>query len=118
MTNVYKKYYVLVIISVVVIAFFYNSFFPKFLIVGTYESHISNPFATHGISHGETLILKEDNTFVSQTWGPGTYTLSGSRIDLFFNNEVYSTYFYRPYFFGTPRIVIFKDLNSEYVKIK
>ncbi len=117
MTNTKKKY-TLVIAVLIAITLLYNSFFPKFLVVGTYKSDIKNAFATNGIDHGQTLILKEDNTFISETWGNGTYTLKGSRISFSFNNEVYSTYFYRPYFFGTPRIVIFRDLNSEYIKIK
>ncbi len=112
-----KKNYILITILFIATTLLYNSFFPKFLVVGTYKSDIKNSFATNGIDHGETLILKKDNTFVSESWGNGTYTLHGSRIDFSFNNEVYSTYFYRPYFLGTPRIVIFRDLNSEFLKI-
>lgn len=113
-----KKRYTLIIVTLITITFLYNSFFPKFLVVGTYKSSIKDPFATNGIENGEILTLNSDNTFISETWGNGTYTLKGSRINFSFNNEGYSTYFYRPYFFGTPRIVIFRDLNSEYIKIK
>ncbi|MDT7831672.1 hypothetical protein RQM59_04730 [Flavobacteriaceae bacterium S356] len=113
-----KKKILLITAVFIVITLFYNSFFPKFLIVGTYKSSIKDPFATNGIEHGQTLILKEDNTFISETWGQGTYTLHGSRIDFSFDNEGFGTRFYRPYFYGKPRIVIFRDLNSEYIKIK
>lgn len=117
-----NKKIVLTLIVIVLCTFTYNTFFPKFLITGKYQSEISNTFGADGIEDGEDLIINSDNTFSSDSWGNGTYKLEhgfkGTRIDFSFGNEGNNTYFYRPFFFGNPRIVIFRDLSSEFVKIE
>ncbi len=86
------------------------------MITGKYIAYIENEFATFGVSNGDQLILKEDGTFLSDSWGNGTYVLKGTEIEFNLNNKNIHTYFNRPLFFGKPRIIIFRDLKSEFIK--
>jgi len=108
-------YIILIIIGFI---FIYNTYFPSWLITGEYKSSISNAYCNQGISDNESLILYENGTYKSDSWGKGKWKveheLKGTRIE--FYNENYNTYFYRKMFFSKPRIVIFRDLNSEFIK--
>jgi len=87
---------------------------------GSEEWSVVDQFAAGGIDNNEKLEIYADGTFKGDTWGQGTWNLEhrlkGTRIDFTFNNEGYNTYFYRRMFFSKPRIVIFRDLNSEFLK--
>lgn len=103
--------------------FIFNSYYPSWLITGSYTSSISNTFATNGIENNEKLELFEDGTFKGDSWGEGTWQLEhglkGTEIKFTFgafNEEGFSSYFYRKLFFSKPRIVLFRDLNSEFIK--
>jgi hypothetical protein len=100
--------------------FLFNTYYPSWLITGTYTSSVVDQFATDGININEKLEINSDGTFRGDSWGHGTYELEhglrGTTIDFKFSNEWYSTYFYRRMFFSKPRIVIFRDLNSEFLK--
>lgn len=113
-----KKRYIALLIAAIL--FLYNTYYPSWFIVGSYKSSIDDPFATDGIRDNETLEIFSDGTFKGETWGQGTWKLQhgfdGTRIDFTFNGEGYNSYFYRRMFFSRPRIVIFRDLNSEFVK--
>ncbi len=105
------------------LTFVYNTYIPSWLITGSYTSSIDNPFATNGISNNESLEIFNDGTFISETWGGGTWELKHgfeTRINFSFyegNSRVgYNTSIYRKMFFSKPRIVIFRDLNSEFKK--
>ena len=108
-----KRYIALLIVGLMFIS---NTYFPSWLITGTYTSSIDDSFATSGIDDNESLEIFNDGTFKGDTWGEGTWKLEhgfrGTRIDFSFDNESYNTYFYRRMFFSKPRIVIFRDLNS------
>ncbi len=112
-----KRYIALFIIGFI---FIYNSYYPSWLITGSYTSSINDPFATDGIGDNESLEIFNDGTFKGDTWGAGTWKLEhefkGTRIEFRFNNEGNNTYFYRRMFFSKPRIVIYRDLNSEFLK--
>tara|TARA_B100001173_G_C15842857_1_gene485399 strand:- start:388 stop:741 length:354 start_codon:yes stop_codon:yes gene_type:complete len=112
-----KRYIALLIVGLMFIS---NTYFPSWLITGTYTSSIDDSFATSGIDDNESLEIFNDGTFKGDTWGEGTWKLEhgfrGTRIDFSFDNESYNTYFYRRMFFSKPRIVIFRDLNSEFLK--
>ena len=112
-----KRYIALLSIGLI---FVLNTYFPSWLITGSYTSSVVDPFATGGIDNNEKLEIYSDGTFKGDTWGQGTWKLEhglkGTRIDFSFNNEGYNTYFYRRMFFSKPRIVIFRDLNSEFLK--
>jgi hypothetical protein len=86
------------------------------MIVGEYRASIKDDFGTHGVKDGDKLILLEDGTFQSDCCGNGNYNVNGYKISFSFANEGFSTYFNRPLFFGDPRIIVFRDLNSEFIK--
>lgn len=108
------------VLWVVVCICMFNTYYPSWLVTGSYTSSIDNPFGTNGISDNESLEIFEDGTFKGDTWGEGTWELehglSGTRIDFHFDNEGYNSYFYRRMYLGKPRIVIFRDLGSEFLK--
>ncbi|WP_299157716.1 hypothetical protein [uncultured Tenacibaculum sp.] len=114
-----KKFW---IISLLIICslYFYNTYFFKIFIIGKYTAEISNQFGSDGINNGDKLELFNDNTFKSNFRGTGTYklihNLRGTEIHLNFYDMPHYTYFYRPYFIGKPKIVIFRDLNSGFQK--
>ncbi len=112
-----KRYIALLSIGLI---FVLNTYFPSWLITGSYTSSVVDQFAAGGIDNNEKLEIYADGTFKGDTWGQGTWNLEhrlkGTRIDFTFNNEGYNTYFYRRMFFSKPRIVIFRDLNSEFLK--
>jgi len=112
----YRKITYITLIVLFLGTIFYNSYFPKFLITGKYVAYIEDEFATFGVSNEDQLILKEDGTFLSDSWGIGTYFIKGTEIEFNFNNESIHTHFNRPLFFGKSRIVIFRDLKSEFIK--
>ena len=104
------------IIVLIVFTIAYNLYFPKFIVVGEYQAHITDEFATNGIKNGDKLVLNDDGTFQSDCWGDGNYTISGYKISFDFGNEGFHSYFNRHLFFGDARIIIFRDLNSEFIK--
>ena len=78
------------------------------------------------ISQGvDTLVINDDNTFDSQTWGEGTYkvepSIFGTRIDLTYDYEMgkagYKMLVTSP-LFGQERIWLNHDLNFYFEKIK
>jgi hypothetical protein len=112
-----KRYIALLIVGFI---FIYNTYYPSSLITGSYTSSINDPFATGGIDDNENLEIFSDGTFKADTWGVGTWKLKngfkGTEINFSFDNESFHTSFYRRMFFSKPRIVIFRDLNSEFLK--
>ena len=112
-----KRYIAFLTIGLI---FTFNTFFPSWIITGTYTSDIVNSFATSGIDNNENLEIYNDGTFKGDSWGKGTWKLEhsfkGTRIDFKFDNEIFSTYFYRRFFFSKPRIIIYRDFNSEFLK--
>jgi len=114
-----KRYIALLIFGAL---FIYNTYFPSWLITGSYTSWVDDSFGTDGIKDNENLLIYSNGTFKGGAWGKGTWKLehgfSGTRIIFSSNNEGHSTYFYRSMFFSKPRIVIFSDLNSEFRKNK
>jgi hypothetical protein len=113
--SVRKKLPVLLIL-LTVLTVFYNSYFPKFLVTGKYVANIEDEFATSGVQNGDKLTLSEDGTFQSDSWGNGTYILKGTEITFQYSESSFRTYFNRSLFYGQPRIIIFRDLKSEFVK--
>ncbi|MCD2259499.1 hypothetical protein [Psychroserpens luteolus] len=112
----YRKITFIILTVLILGTIFYNSYFPKFLITGKYVANIEDEFATFGVSNGDQLILNEDGTFQSDSWGTGTYVLKGKEIEFNYNDGSIHTQFNRPLFFGKPRIIIFRDLKSEFIK--
>ena len=94
----------------------FNYTYPIFLIKGTYVAHMPDQDGYLGVKDGDTLSIHADGTFDSQSWGSGTYRIENDEITFRTENEAISTSFSRPYFYGRPRIQIFYDLNSEFVK--
>lgn len=112
-----KRYAVLLTIGII---FIYNTYYPSWMITGSYTSNIVDRFATNGIDNNEKLEIYSDGTFRGYAWGHGTWKLehqiTGTRINFKIRNEGYNTYFYRKMFLSKPRLVIYRDLNSEFLK--
>jgi len=112
-----KRYVILLTIGFIII---FNTYYPSWLITGIYTSCVVNQFGSNGIDNNEKLEINSDGTFRGDSWGSGTWELEhsikGTSIHFKFSNEGYNTYFYRSMFFSKPRIVIFRDLNSEFLK--
>ena len=112
----YRKKILTGIVAIIIVTGIYNLYFPKFLVIGEYVAYIEDNFATFGINNGDTLVLHDVGTFYCDSWGYGTYMINGSEITFKYGNTSHKTYFNRPLFFGQPRIIIFRDLKSEFVK--
>ena len=70
-----SKKILLSIVFLTGLIYVYDNFFTKFMITGTY---VSNGNGIEGPKKSDTLILLENNTFESQSWGKGKYTLKHS----------------------------------------
>ena len=112
----FRKKTLLGIITVFILTIVYNSYFPVFLVTGEYEANIEDDYATYGVDNGDKLVLNKNGTFDSDSWGKGTYKINGAEITFKFDNDGFHTHFNRPMFFGKPRIIIFRDLGSEFIK--
>lgn len=106
----------IILLASFILVTLYNTIFPRFLITGKYIASIDNEFATFGVAHNDQLMLNDDGTFHSDSWGEGIYVQRGKEIEFNSKDARISTYFNRPLFLGTPRIILFRDLNSEFVK--
>lgn len=109
-------------IAIIFLLYVYNTVFVKSMIVGkytAYDEYFSTPV---GFNNGAKLELHNNNTFTSPSWGNGTYelthSLSGTKIDLNIKGGGMGmgTYFYRRFFFSKPRIVINRDLGTDFRK--
>lgn len=70
-----NKKLLLSIVFLIPVIYVYNNFFTKFMITGTY---VSNGNSTDGPNKSDTLILLDNNNYISQSWGKGKYTLNNS----------------------------------------
>ena len=103
------------------------NFFSKKMIVGTYiNTNFDYPSHVAEIPcYADELELYSDGRFSSSYWGEGEYKISysikGTTIDLTYNYEFgkagFNTYITRDVF-GTPKIVLNKDRNHHYAKVK
>lgn len=111
----------IIITSVILITSFfivYNNFYTPHMISGTwvYDFPVALP---EGPSRGDSLKLKENGTFESDTWGNGTYILNGSELNLTYEHGTagFQTNISRPLFWDEPRIDIESDLCYYFKKI-
>lgn len=100
----------------------WNSYYPNFLLAGSYLSNNSTPIL-EGPTTNEVLILYLDGTFKSQAWGNGTYELDGPEImfkyvDRMGSSGYFLTSVYRPFFLLLPRISLNQDLNYYFEKVE
>lgn len=116
-----KNILIILLFSFISVSMIHDNFYTLKMVSGTYVYHFPNEIV-EGPSQGDKLILKEDGTFESDTWGNGTYSINGSQLDLNYRYEFgeagFSCCFYRPMFWGQPRINIVKDLGYYFSKIK
>ena len=112
----FSKFKILIVLLFILTVGLYNSVFPRFLVSGKYIAKIENEFGSFGISNGDQLILHTDGTFQSNSLGNGTYSQKGKQIQLSSTTATIQTYFNRPFLLGKPRIIIYRDLNSEFIK--
>ena len=103
----------------------YNNFFTKGMLIGNYINRNYNySLNLVEIPHvPDTLSLFENNQFVSNYWGKGSYkifyTVSGTEIELIYNYRFgkagYRTSIKRLNF-GTPKIILDTDRDHYYEK--
>jgi hypothetical protein len=114
------------LIGALLLIYFFNSFFTKGMIAGTYVNrNYENDFAL-GVPHvPDTLVIYPDNKFYSPYYGKGNYELKyspkGTRIELNYRDEYgsdgFNTSINRLMFIGSPKIDLFEDFNQHYEKI-
>ncbi|MDT0608058.1 hypothetical protein [Croceitalea rosinachiae] len=115
------KKIILVFIIIILSLIFWNSFFPKTLVAGTYVSNNMEPLL-EGPKGIDTLVLLENGKYENRTWGEGNYEINGSEIHFIIqypHGEMnYYSSFSRPYFIGPPQIVLNYDLGYFYRKVQ
>jgi hypothetical protein len=98
----------------IIIATTYDNFYTSKILSGKYTYKFPQ-YIVEGPKTGDYLILKENGTFESDTWGNGTYVINGSEIILNYKYELglasFECKIYRPLFLGKPRISVCKDLD-------
>jgi len=117
----------LFVILALTLSHFYNNFFSKGMLVGRYVNRNYNypPLKVEIPYVSDTLTLLKNNKFESGYWGNGSYTvthtLGGTEIELTYNYKYgragYETDVKRLNF-GTPKIILDRDRNHYYEKIK
>ncbi|QEE50146.1 hypothetical protein FUA48_11300 [Flavobacterium alkalisoli] len=121
-----KKIYALVILFFIT-AYLMNCFFSDSMVKGTYvNQNFGNNFIADIPHTPDTLILYKDNSFKSNFYGEGTYSLSydvsGTTIELLYTDEAgkssFSSQVSRRFFFGAVKIPLDIDLNQYYKKIE
>jgi len=119
-----KRNIFLIVIFLIFLIYTIDNFFTKSMIVGTYVSN-NKTSIIDGPSNGDTLVLLDNNTFKSQTWGNGKYSLEysgkGTKINIHYKYE-FGTAGYQMgiqrSFYIKPKIIIDRDLNYYFEKFK
>lgn len=110
---------IIFVITFFVVSIAYDNFYTTKIISGTYIYDFPNAIAD-GPSQGDRLVLKENGSFKSDTWGVGRYVVSGSKLQLTFNYELgkvsYECSIYRRFFWGAPRLNVVSDLEYYFEK--
>ena len=116
-----KKILVLIIFFIGLI-YVYDNFFTKSMITGTY---VSNGNGINGPNKSDTLILLENNTYESQSWGNGKYTLKnlgkGTTINIHYDYEFGKASYQMSIernFYIKPKLVFDFDQDYYFEKIK
>ncbi|MEN2412581.1 hypothetical protein [Flavobacterium mesophilum] len=113
-----NKKILLSIVFLIGLVYTYNNFFTKSMIIGTY---VSNGNGIDGPNKNDTLILLENNTYESQTWGKGKYTLKANTINIYYDYEFgkasYQMRIERN-FYLKPKLVFDFDQDNYFEKIK
>ena len=116
-----RKNLIIIFLVLFAILIAYNNFYTSEMISGKYIYKFPY-FTAEGPKQGDAITLKENGSFESDTWGKGTYKLSGSTLNLNYTYEFgkaeFETNIYRPLFVGNPRIRISEDLNYYFEKEK
>jgi hypothetical protein len=119
--NIFKVFFIFFILI-----YIFNNFFTETMITGLYVSN-NNQSNIEGPNRvGEKLLILEGNKFKSDTWGKGNYelkySLNGTRIHLTYNYQYgktgYEIYINRSYFLGKPQLILNRDLEIYFEKIK
>lgn len=113
----FRSKLILTLIAFIVMVVAYNNIFSNKMISGKYIYSFpdSNP---EGPREGDYLKLEEDGTFKSDTWGEGTYKISGNEIHFSYEHgrAGYHSYVDRYFFFGAPRLMVDLDMNYYFEK--
>lgn len=108
------------------ILYLHKQFIPQKTLIGKYVNmNYDSKSGGEAPCVPDTLILLENNQFISAFFGNGTYevshTLKGTVISLGYNYEFgkagFDAYITRMWF-GVPKIIINRDMNHYYEKIK
>lgn len=116
-----------IIVLTLLVSGLYNNFFTRGMLVGVYvnRNYQYKPFLTEIPYVSDTLQIFEDGKFFSPYWGVGQYELSstlvGTKIRLRYNYEFGKASFNASVerkLFGNPKIILSKEQNHYYEKIK
>lgn len=115
-----KKRDKLLLLLVPLLIVIWNSYFPAWMMTGTFVSNNAEP-VLDGPNPKDTLVLFENHTFISGAWGKGEYKVTGYSIKFTYLYSIgtagFNTHIDRPYFIGTPRIMLNTDLGYYYKKV-
>lgn len=105
-----------------ILGYSYNNFFSKKMLIGKYINvNFEISPAVETAKFLDTLYIYENNRFYSQYYGKGryylSYSLNGTKIDMNCSNSGRNTSIRRDWF-GKPKIILFRDINHCYIKIK
>nr|WP_315247373.1 hypothetical protein [uncultured Flavobacterium sp.] len=111
----------------VIVCYFYNSFFSRDMLVGTYvvKNYYNSPSAVELPSTTDTLKILKDNKFISSDWGEGKYNLSysitGTKIHFSYQYEFgtagFTSSLTRKLFIGNTKIMLNYDSGVYYEKM-
>ena len=113
-----NKKILLLILFVFGIIYVYDGCFTESMIIGTY---VSNGIGIDGPNKNDTLILLENNTYESQSWGKGGYTLKGNTITIHYDYEFGKASYQMSIernFYIKPKLVFDHDQDYYFEKIK
>ncbi len=118
-----KKIIIIIIASLLFLTYLYNNFFTTRMLIGTYVNmNYKNSIEDPNIP--DTLILLQNNTFSSQYFGTGKYSLSysisGSKLNLIFDDVIHQINIHpniKRINFNHTKIILCSDLNHYYEKI-
>ncbi|MEM6297757.1 MAG: hypothetical protein AAF740_03610 [Bacteroidota bacterium] len=109
----------LILFLVTLLLVLWNSYFPTWLLTGTYVSNNNQPIL-EGPTSTDTLTLYSDGTFKNGAWGTGTYTVDWDKIDFSHSYSMRTAGFQstidRTFLIWKPRFSLNRDLGYYYEK--
>ncbi|WP_298760596.1 hypothetical protein [uncultured Psychroserpens sp.] len=117
-----KKVIIMVLLGVLVLLTYRCFYFSSNSLEGLYINNNTSPILEGPSAKVDTLKIYNDYTFENQSWGKGTYEITGNRITFKYEYDYgkanFSTSIYRPALRNSIRITLNSDLAFYYEKVK